>query len=246
MPARAATPPGVAGGVEAQPGDRHVGVAGVGVDRDPLARAGLAVALQRAGDQRGAEQAAAVEGEADGAGAVVAVGVPGAVAAAPDVGGGGDRVGRGDRRLDRGRGVAGALARLPSRTAAGAGRFQPGARAAPGPSRRSGPCSCLRFRRPGPAPPARTTRPGCGRRARRCRLPRDQISRARVAAESTGSAWRILPVAVAVDRVGGPLARRRARAAPISRSCFLFMPRPKSDSSRATAASAQTPRLPSS
>src|SRR6185312_1284264 len=94
---------GVADGVPAQPGDHHVGVGGVGVDRDPLAGARFAVALQRTGGERRVEQPGAVEGEADRAGAVVAVGVEGGVAAAPDVGGGGDRVGGGDRRLHRGR-----------------------------------------------------------------------------------------------------------------------------------------------
>src|SRR6185312_3563905 len=94
---------GVADGVPAQPGDHHVGVGGVGVDRDPLAGARFAVALQRTGGERRVEQPGAVEGEADRAGAVVAVGVEGGVAAAPDIGGGGDRVGGGDRRLHRGR-----------------------------------------------------------------------------------------------------------------------------------------------
>src|SRR5215467_7444146 len=69
-----------AGGVVAQAGDLGVGVAGVGVDGDPLAGAGGAPALEGAGGEGFRDQAAAEEGEADGAGAVVAVGVEGAVA----------------------------------------------------------------------------------------------------------------------------------------------------------------------
>src|ERR1700733_12753148 len=97
---------GISYGVPAEAGDGHVGVGGTGVDGDPAAGAGFAVALQLAGGEGGVEQAGAVEGEADGARAVVAGGVEGGVAAAPDVGGGGDRVGRRDRRLDRRRGAA--------------------------------------------------------------------------------------------------------------------------------------------
>src|SRR6476646_1324332 len=55
----------VADRVEAQPGDLDEGVAGVGVDGDPLARAGGSPAHQGAGVQRARDQAAAEEGEAD-------------------------------------------------------------------------------------------------------------------------------------------------------------------------------------
>src|SRR5581483_7823045 len=72
-PARPAAAAGARrGGVEAEPGDDHVGVAAVRVDRDPAAAAGAAPAHERGGVERLPEQAAAVERVADGAGAVVA------------------------------------------------------------------------------------------------------------------------------------------------------------------------------
>src|SRR4051794_14646792 len=80
----------VAAGVEAVAGDRHVGVAGVGVDGDPAAFAFFAPVLHRAGGKRAFEEPAAVEGEGDRAGAVVAGRGEVGVAAAPDVGLGAD------------------------------------------------------------------------------------------------------------------------------------------------------------
>src|SRR4051794_22240122 len=80
---------------------------GVGVDGDPLAGTGFAPGLEAGRVQRAFEQAAAVQGEADRARAVIAGGFEGAVAAAPDVGGGGDRVGGFDRGRDGRRGLAG-------------------------------------------------------------------------------------------------------------------------------------------
>ena len=73
-PARALEAARVAGGarVEPQPGDHGVRVAGVRVDGDPVARARLAPAHERARVQRAVEQVAAVEGERDGPRAVVA------------------------------------------------------------------------------------------------------------------------------------------------------------------------------
>src|SRR6185503_5122103 len=47
--------------VEAEPGDDHVGVAGVGVDGDPATLAPLAPAHEAAGVERRIEQAAAVQ-----------------------------------------------------------------------------------------------------------------------------------------------------------------------------------------
>src|SRR3954468_23059578 len=76
----------VADGVPAQAGDLGEGVAGVGVDGDPLARTGRAPVLELARGEGAGDEGAAEEGEADGAGAVVGVGVEGGVAAAPDVG----------------------------------------------------------------------------------------------------------------------------------------------------------------
>src|SRR6476646_683396 len=100
VPARA----GAADGVEGDAGDDHPGVAGVGVDRDPLAGPGFAPGLKAGRVKRAFQQAAAVQRVADRAGAVVTGGFEGAVAAAPDVGGGGDRVAGGDHVLDRLRG----------------------------------------------------------------------------------------------------------------------------------------------
>src|SRR6202008_3245012 len=89
----------VADGVEAQAGDLHEGVFGVRVDGDPHAGAGVAPALGGARVERFRDQPGAVEGEADRARAVVAVGVEGGVAAAPDVGPADDRVGGVDHLL---------------------------------------------------------------------------------------------------------------------------------------------------
>ena len=152
----------VADGVPAQAGDHRVGVGGVGVDRDPAARARLAVALQRAGGERGVEQAGAVEGEADGAGAVVAVGVPGAVAAAPDVGGGGDRVGGRDRGLDRRRRALRGGGEVAGEDRVGPGGLEAGAERGDAPVDVAGLALAFDLRRPPAAPPRRTTRPGCG------------------------------------------------------------------------------------
>src|SRR4051794_1562443 len=95
---------GAADGVEGDAGYDHPGVAGVGVDGDPLAGAGFSPGLQAGRVERAFEEAAAVQGVADRAGAVVAFGFEGAVAAAPDVWGGGDRVAGGDHFLYRRRG----------------------------------------------------------------------------------------------------------------------------------------------
>src|SRR6201996_7625763 len=86
VPARA----GAADGVEGDAGDHHPGVLGVGVDGDPGARARFAPGLQAGRVERAFEEATAMQGVADSARAVVAFGFEGAVAAAPDVGGGGD------------------------------------------------------------------------------------------------------------------------------------------------------------
>src|SRR4051794_11164886 len=59
-------------GVEAKPGDDHVRVAGVRVDRDPAAFALLTPVHEARRVERGVEQAAAVERVAHGPGAVVA------------------------------------------------------------------------------------------------------------------------------------------------------------------------------
>src|SRR3954452_6004716 len=87
-PARALEPVVGLGGVEAQAGDHHVGVAAVGVDRDPGATPALAPALHVAGGQGGLEDVGALAAEdvADGARAVVTArvdpGVPSAGAVA--------------------------------------------------------------------------------------------------------------------------------------------------------------------
>ena len=70
-PLRAARVAG-GGGVETQARDHGERVAGVRVDGDPLARAGLAPAHEAAGVERGLEELRADERERDGAGAVVA------------------------------------------------------------------------------------------------------------------------------------------------------------------------------
>src|ERR1700712_5581513 len=81
---------GAADGVEGEAGDDHPGVFGVGVDGDPLAGARFAPGLEPGRVERAFEETAAIEGEADRTGAVVSRGFEGAVAAAPDIGGGGD------------------------------------------------------------------------------------------------------------------------------------------------------------
>src|ERR1700744_2757602 len=102
-PARVPARAGAADGVEGEAADHHPGVFGVGVDRDPLAGAGFAPGLEAGRVERAFQQAAAVQRVGDGAGAVVAGGFEGGVAAAPDVGRVGDRVGGGDDALDLGR-----------------------------------------------------------------------------------------------------------------------------------------------
>src|SRR5260221_614113 len=64
-----------------------------GERRDPASGPRFAPGLQAGRVERAFEEAAAVQGVADRARAVVAGGFEGAVAAAPDVGGRGDRVG---------------------------------------------------------------------------------------------------------------------------------------------------------
>src|SRR6478735_12539297 len=92
---------GPAAGVEADAGHHHVGVAGLGVDGDPLAGACVAPALHVTGGERLVEQTGAVQRVGDRARAVVAGVVPLAVPAAVLVGLAGDLVARGDDRLDR-------------------------------------------------------------------------------------------------------------------------------------------------
>src|SRR5882757_10142327 len=96
VPARA----GAADGVEGEAGDDHPGVFGVGVDRDPLARTRFAPGLEAGRVERAFQQAAAVQRVGDGSRTVIAGRFEGTVAAAPDVRGHRDRVGRGDRALD--------------------------------------------------------------------------------------------------------------------------------------------------
>src|SRR5882757_7392919 len=100
VPARAGFFAFVTGGVEAVTGDRHVGVTAVGVDGDPATFAFFAPAHHRAGGKGTFEELAAVQGEGDGARAVVAGGGEAGVAAAVDVGPGADLVRRGDHGFD--------------------------------------------------------------------------------------------------------------------------------------------------
>ena len=103
--------------VVAAPVHDHVGVAGVGVDRDAPARTGFAVAHEAGRGERAVEQARGGERVGDRARAVVAAGVA-AVPAAVDVRRGGDLVrGRDDpaddvaaRRRARARAAGGAWA----------------------------------------------------------------------------------------------------------------------------------------
>src|SRR4051794_11542519 len=90
----------VARRVEAQAGDHRVRVTGVRVDRDPLALAGGAPALESRRVERLVEEAAAVQGVAHGARAVIARVLPAAVTTAVLVRLVGDLVRRGDRVLD--------------------------------------------------------------------------------------------------------------------------------------------------
>src|SRR4051794_19031570 len=105
FPAQALRPPGAlalgVGCVEAEPRDGHPRVAGVGVDRNPLPLAGAAPALEVGRRHRMADEAAAVQGVAHRARAVVALGLPMGVAAAEAVAVAlGDPVRRGDHALD--------------------------------------------------------------------------------------------------------------------------------------------------
>src|SRR5215213_6321251 len=104
LPARAARP--AAARVEAQTRDDHEDVAVVGEDRHPLAAALVAPAHEAGGVQRRRQEARTGQRERDRSGAVVAVVLPGAVAAAPLVGLTGDLVAGGDHRLDLTGGVA--------------------------------------------------------------------------------------------------------------------------------------------
>src|SRR6476619_4644363 len=72
-------------GVESQSSDHHEGVAGVRVDGDPVSLAAASPAHEAARVEGAAKQPAAVKRVADGAGAVVAVVSPAAVAAAVHV-----------------------------------------------------------------------------------------------------------------------------------------------------------------
>ena len=112
LPARALV--GAPAGVEAQAGDDHEGVAGVGVDRDPLALAGLAPAHEAGRVERLVEHPGAVEGVGHRARAVVARVLPRAVPAAVLVRLGGDPVAGGDDRLDQRRRAGAARSASPS------------------------------------------------------------------------------------------------------------------------------------
>src|SRR3954447_19783803 len=78
--------------VEAQASDHHEDVAVVRVDRDPAAGTGVAPAHEGARGERRGHEARAGECERDGARAVVAVVLPGAMTATPLVRRGGDGV----------------------------------------------------------------------------------------------------------------------------------------------------------
>src|SRR6185503_15426998 len=92
-------------GVEPEPGDHRVGVAAVGVDRDPLALALPTPAHEAAGVERALQQVAADQGVRDAAGAVVAAVLDRGMPAAVPVRLLDDVVGRLDRALDAARGV---------------------------------------------------------------------------------------------------------------------------------------------
>src|SRR3954454_4901500 len=92
--------------VEAQARDDHEGVARVRVDGGPAADSGLAPLHEEAGEERGAEQAAAVEHVGDRPGAVVRGVLELRVAAAVAVGLRGNGVGRVDHSHDLRRGVS--------------------------------------------------------------------------------------------------------------------------------------------
>ena len=161
-----------AAGVEAQAGDRHVHVAGVRVDRDPLALAGLSPAEVVVRGERALQQAGAAQRVGDRARAVVARVLPATVAAAPLVGQLRDLVAGGDDLLDR---LGGVLRRdglavggraspcRPARAAGRAGRRARGRRrrrAGRSRRRRSAARRCHR-RRPG------RRRRRCGARSKR-------------------------------------------------------------------------------
>src|SRR5581483_9456516 len=73
----------IAGGIQPQAGDDGEGVAGAGVNGDPVSATALAVAQEVRGLGGRGEDAGSVQGEGNGAGAIVAVVGKGAVAAAP-------------------------------------------------------------------------------------------------------------------------------------------------------------------
>src|SRR5882724_1184509 len=95
----------VAGGVPTQAGDHRPGVAAVREGRDPVASAGCPPDLEAGRVKRAGEQASAVQGEADGPGAVVTARGERAVAAAPYVGKIVDLIGGLDRAADGERSV---------------------------------------------------------------------------------------------------------------------------------------------
>src|SRR3954447_23997499 len=85
------------GGVEAQAGDGHEGVAAVRVDRDPAALAPVSPAVEATGRLRVVQEPGAVERVADRTGAVVATGLEARVAATEAVG---VALGNAVRRID--------------------------------------------------------------------------------------------------------------------------------------------------
>src|SRR4051812_8063155 len=88
-------------GIEAEARDHHVGMAGVRVDRHPLAGAALPEGLETGRVARDLQQARAVQRVGDRARAVIAAVVPVSVAAAVAVGLGRDLVAGGDDLLNR-------------------------------------------------------------------------------------------------------------------------------------------------
>src|SRR3954454_7239763 len=107
MPAWSRDPGRGVAGIEAKPGDHHVDVVIVGVDRDPTSETGITPVLELTGDHRPFEQAGAVERVADGAGAVIAMRSPARMAAAPYIWAATDVIGELGHVLDRLRGGAG-------------------------------------------------------------------------------------------------------------------------------------------
>ena len=105
--------------------------------------------------------------------------------------------------------------------------------------------TCRSSARPRPGPPRRTRRRGCAGRCPARRLPLAQTIRARSRRSRRGS--RARPCRRRRRRPRSrPSWRRRCPAARVASSSAGVMPRPKSDSSRAIAASAQTPSSPMS